>query len=206
MFNGAARARARSSRRISGEPMTKTAPLAQAPAGDDPDQTRRLGKVGVAWRVGGRDFLPYRITLLSKLLDRCTTRMLQSDSGLSVAEWRVLAQLVIASPASVRQLAEQNWVDRAEVSRAAASLEKRGLVERRENVKDRRSPLLFCTDDGRELARKVMPSRLAFHKALTDLLSEDQAQVFENALLTLAAHCVDELERERPRRRSRAPG
>ena len=186
--------------------MTNTAPLAQVPVADDPDETRRLGKASVAWRVGGRDFLPYRIILLSKLLDRCTTRMLQTDSGLSVAEWRVLAQLAISSPASVRQLAEQNWVDRAEVSRAAASLERRGLVERRENVKDRRSPLLFCTDAGRELARKVIPSRLAFHKALTDLLTEDQATVFEKALLTLAAHCVDELERERPRRKNRPQG
>ncbi len=153
-----------------------------------------LGKVGPAWRVGGRDYLPYRITLLAKLLDRCTTRLLQASSGLSVAEWRVLAQLSIASPASVRQLAEQAWVDRAEVSRAAASLERRGLVERRENCKDRRSPLLYCSEPGLAMARQVSPSRHDFHKALTDLLTAEQALQLETSLLILARECVGQLE------------
>ena len=153
-----------------------------------------LGKVGPAWRVGGRDYLPYRITLLAKLLDRCTTRLLQASSGMSVAEWRVLAQLSRASPASVRQLAEQAWVDRAEVSRAAASLERRGLVERRENRKDRRSPLLYCSEQGLAMARQVAPSRHDFHRALTDLLTDEQAQQLEAAMLVLARECVGQLE------------
>ncbi len=145
-------------------------------------------------RVGGPDYLPYRITLLAKLLDRCTTRLLQTNSGLSVAEWRVLAQLALESPSSVRQLAEQAWVDRAEVSRAAASLERRGLIQRQANEKDRRSPLLYCTPDGIEVFRRVAPSRTAFHKCLTGMLAPGQLDQIEAALLTLATHCVDELE------------
>ncbi len=165
-------------------------------AGQDP--CSGLGKVGPAWRVGGKDYLPYRITLLAKLLDRCTNRLLQANTGLSVAEWRVLAQLAISSPASVRQLAEQAWVDRAEVSRAAASLERRELVERRENQKDRRSPLLYCSEKGLALARRVSPSRHEFHRGLTELLTEEQARQFEAAMLILAKHCVDELETDIP--------
>src|SRR5579875_2586165 len=128
--------------------MSKTS-SAPDPGGDPvAEGSEALGQVAAAWRIGGPDYLPYRVTLLAKLLDRCTTRLLQASSGLSVAEWRVLAQLALASPepASVRQLAEQAWVDRAEVSRAAASLERRGYVDRRENAKDRRSPLLFCSE------------------------------------------------------------
>ena len=174
--------------------MTTTTPPIAGTLDDDPVDPGQLGKVGAAWKLGGRDFLPYRITLLAKLLDRCTTRLLLVNSGLTVAEWRVLAQLVIASPASVRQLAEQAWVDRAEVSRAAASLERRGYVERRENPKDRRSPLLYCTDAGRALARRVTPSRQAFHKSLTDLLPGGQTAELEAALLVLAKHCVDQLD------------
>ncbi len=171
---------------------TTTPPRAATDA--DADAIERLGKVGTAWRVGGRDFLPYRVTLLAKLLDRCTTRLLSAGSGLSVAEWRVLAQLVIASPASVRQLAEQAWVDRAEVSRAAASLERQGYVERQDNPKDRRSPLLYCTQAGHALAQQVIPTRHAFHKSLTDLLTLEQTEQLEAALLILAGHCVDELQ------------
>ncbi len=157
-----------------------------------------LGSVGTAWMVGGRDFLAYRVTLLSKLLDRCTTRLLSASSGLSVAEWRALAQLHLSSPMSVRQLAEQAWVDRAEVSRATASLERRGCIERRENPKDRRSPMLYCTPAGNALAEQVLPSRLEFHRSLTSLLTPTQIEELEAALLILARHCVDELEAAPP--------
>ena len=164
----------------------------------DPEGADGLGRVATAWLIGGRDFLPYRITLLARLLDRQTTRLLSESSGLSVAEWRVLAQLSMASPASVRQLADQAWVDRAEVSRAAASLERRGCLERRQNPKDLRSPLLYCTDDGRALAQRVIPSRMQFHKSLTDLLAPAQVAQLEAAMLTLARHCVDQLDDEPP--------
>ena len=174
--------------------MPSTASAAWPKERDQPAPVEGLGCVGTAWGVGGRDFLPYRITLLAKLLDRCTTRLLSTSSGLSVAEWRVLAQLSRASPMSVRQLAEQAWVDRAEVSRAAAALEQRGCVERQANPKDRRSPLLFCTKAGMALAQKVLPSRLQFHASLTALLTPTQIEELESAMLVLARHCVCELD------------
>ena len=163
---------------------------------EESDGAEGLGQIAAAWRIGGPDYLPYRVTLLAKLLDRCTTRLLQASSGLSVAEWRVLAQLALASPASasVRQLAEQAWVDRAEVSRAASSLERRGYVERRENPRDRRSPQLFCSDKGMELYRRVSPSRTEFHRALTHMLGPEQAKQMEAAMLVLARECVGELQ------------
>jgi DNA-binding MarR family transcriptional regulator len=171
------------------------------------EEVEVLGKVARAWRLGGRDYLPYRITLLAKLLDRWNTRLLQESSGLSVAEWRVLAQLSNASPApaSVRQLAEQAWVDRAEVSRAAASLEKRGHIERKDNPKDKRSPLLYCTEQGRTLARRVSATRREFHKGLTDLLSAEQVEALESAMVVLAKSCIDGLEAgaAKPRRAAR---
>ena len=180
--------------------MSNASSSGEAEAAPTADGATALGDVAAAWRIGGPDYLPYRVTLLAKLLDRCTTRLLQASSGLSVAEWRVLAQLALASPASasVRQLAEQAWVDRAEVSRAAASLERRGYVERRENTKDRRSPLLYCSDKGLELYRRVSPSRKAFHRELTAMLGPDQARQMEASMLTLARQCVDELEHDRP--------
>lgn len=186
--------------------MSKPSSMAKSAPEPVPDEIEGLGEVAAAWRVGGPDFLPYRITLLAKLLDRCTTRLLQASSGLSVAEWRVLAQLAIHSPASVRQLAAQAWVDRAEVSRAAASLERHGFVDRRDNPKDRRSPLLYCSEQGLELYRRVAPSRHEFHRSLTRLLGPEQIEQMEAALLTLARQCVDELQNEPLASRSEEPG
>src|SRR5262245_18840392 len=98
-----------------------------------------------AWNLGGIAFLPHQVSLVARLLDRRTTRKLAEDFGLSMAEWRVLAQLAHDSPSSVRDLAEKAYVDRAEVSRATASLVRRKYVRRWDNPDDGRGPLLACT-------------------------------------------------------------
>lgn len=149
-----------------------------------------------SWTLGGADFLPYRISLVARLLDRRTTRMLAEGFGLSVAEWRVLAQLAMSSPSTVRDLAEKGWVDRAEVSRATASLVRRGYVRRWDNPHDRRGPLLSCTREGKTLFRRIRPRRAAFHASLTARLDQSQITALEQALLVLAQVCVLELQRE----------
>src|ERR1700753_468600 len=98
-----------------------------------------------------------RISLLAKLLDRQTATQLQKEAGLSVAEWRVLAQLNAKSPATVRMIADLHWVDRAEVSRPAASLVEKGLVQRRDNPDDKRSTLFSFTPDGLSLFGRMRP-------------------------------------------------
>jgi len=148
-----------------------------------------LGAATIAWSRGP-SAETFRILLLAKMLDRLNTRILQESAGLSLAEWRLLAQLNMESPASVRQLAEWSWVDRAEVSRAAAALEQRGLVERQENPKDRRSPLFFYTAEGRAVAERVLPLRREFLSSLTAKLSKEQREVLEEALLIIAQECV----------------
>ena len=151
-----------------------------------------LGAATIAWSRGP-SAETFRILLLAKMLDRLNTRILQESAELSLAEWRLLAQLSMESPASVRQLAEWSWVDRAEVSRAAAALEKRGLVKREENPKDRRSPLFFFTDEGRAVVDRVLPLRREFLSSLTSKLSKAQREVLEEALLIIAQECVGRL-------------
>jgi DNA-binding MarR family transcriptional regulator len=160
-----------------------------------------------SWNLGGADYLPYKISLVAKLLDRRTTRMLAEEFGLSVAEWRVLAQLAMCECSSVRDLAEQAWVDRAEVSRATASLVRRGYVKRYENPDDRRGPLLSCTRSGQALFRKIRPKRAAFHRSLTSKLDRSQIADLEQALLVLAQVLAAEIRKEAttpPRPRLRA--
>lgn len=155
------------------------------------------------WNLGGAAFLPYRISLVARLLDRRASRLLSKEFGLSVAEWRVLAQLAVASPSSVRDLAEIAWVDRAEVSRATASLVRRGYVERRNNPEDRRGPLLVCTRTGKALFQRILPRRAAFNRSLTSRLNNQQVATLQKALLTVAQTCVMDMQKES---KSRARG
>ncbi len=174
-------------------------PAGQAVPRPAPATPEDLGEVAAAWMLGGPSYLPYRVALLSKMIDRETTRLLYDSAGISLAEWRVLGQLSIAAPATVRSLADKSWVDRAEVSRAAASLEQAGYVERRDNPADRRSTLFSLTPAGRALVDKLRPLRLDFHSSLTGQLTDTQRDTFEEALLILARACMERLRAYRDR-------
>lgn len=190
-----------------GKPHSKVQNTRMKPVSKKSEPVMALDESSPTWNLGGAAFLPYRVSLVARLLDRRTTRMLAEEFGLSVAEWRVIAQLAQDSPSSVRDLAEKAFVDRAEVSRATASLVRRGYVNRWDNPDDRRGPLLACTKQGKALFKKIRPRRIAFHKSLTSRLDRSQVAVLERALLTLAQACVTELQKEttsRVRGRARA--
>src|SRR5690606_35235072 len=148
------------------------------------------------WQIGGPDFLPYRLLLVSKLLDRCTTRLLGTQFSLTVAEWRVLAQLSMDSPSTARRLAERAWVDRAEVSRAVSALIEKGCVSRRDNRHDRPRATRSIPKTGQALHDKIRPQRSAFYGALPSRLTpEDKASV-DRALEEFARFSLDWLEED----------
>jgi DNA-binding MarR family transcriptional regulator len=133
------------------------------------------------WTVDQLDYPTFRVTLLAKVIDRLTIRHLAELDDLAYAEWRVLARLAgMADGGTVGQVAELAWVDRAEVSRAAGALERKGLTGRRDNPQDRRSPILFLTEEGQKRYRATVRWRSAFHDSLLgDLSMEDRATLDE---------------------------
>jgi DNA-binding MarR family transcriptional regulator len=148
--------------------------------------------------------LTYRVSVLAKMLDRRTVATLGDGYHLSIAEWRVLAQLSVRSPSTVRWLAARMRVDRAEVSRAAAALVARRLVRRHADPDDARSVLFTVTSGGAALYRRIMPKRLALHRKLLGILSPDEAEVFFAAVDKLVAQ-LDRDEHAAPTAGSRAP-
>src|ERR1700754_3270447 len=95
------------------------------------------------WQLFDQVHLPYRILLLAKLLDRATARQLRDDEeALTLAEWRVLAHLELLGEASSSRIMSASATDRAEVSRAVASLERADLITRRPDSESRKRLLL----------------------------------------------------------------
>jgi DNA-binding MarR family transcriptional regulator len=117
------------------------------------------------------DFIIYRIGMLRRLLDRYSGPRLTEQSGLLVAEWRVLTHLYSASPMTASDLRRRNHADRAEVSRACASLIDKGLIGRRDDPNDARSGLLFITAAGTRMHDKIIPLRRALENELRGVLS-----------------------------------
>jgi len=127
------------------------------------------------------ELLSYQICILAKLIERTSASELDKAYELGVAEWRVLAQLSVHSPSTVRWIAARMRVDRAEVSRAAAGLIARKLARREADPRDARSVLFSVTDAGRALYRAIMPLRVALHERLLSALTPQ-----ESATLTAA--------------------
>jgi DNA-binding MarR family transcriptional regulator len=131
-----------------------------------------VSKVLDGWIIPGLDYPSFRLVLVAKVMDRLTMRQFDGIDELTYPEWRVLCRLYLSIDGStVRQLAGQAWVDRAEVSRAVAGLEKRGLSDRRANPRDRRMPILFLTAAGRALYEPLIEARHRFHEGILSALS-----------------------------------
>lgn len=139
------------------------------------------------WKLPGLDYSSFRLGLVAKIMDRLSCRHLAGLGNLTFAEWRVLSRLAIARGGlTVKQIAERAWVDRAEVSRAAAALEARGLTRRRENPDDGRTPVLYATEEGLAFYQPVMKARRRFHAAVTQDLSEAELEQLDGLLIKLA--------------------
>ncbi len=131
------------------------------------------------WHLCDLDFPTFRMALLAKAMDRLTIRQLSENFGLSYAQWRVMARLGTApGGATVGQIAQQAWADRAEVSRAVSWLQQKNLLSRREHAEDRRVQVVSLTQEGESLYRKVLATRADFHRKITgDMSPEEVAQL-----------------------------
>jgi DNA-binding MarR family transcriptional regulator len=118
-----------------------------------------------------RSFI-YKIGILRRLLDRYSGPSLTGQSGLTLAEWRVLTNLYSSSPTTSRQLCLQLHADKAEVSRACARLIAQGYASSRIDATDRRSALIVITPRGERLHDEIIPLRQALQTRLEAPLSK----------------------------------
>jgi DNA-binding MarR family transcriptional regulator len=114
----------------------------------------------------------YKIGILRRLLDRYSGPSLAEQTGLTLAEWRVLTNLYSSSPTTSRQLCLRLHADKAEVSRACAALIGRGYASRRIDAADRRSALIVITPRGERLHDEIIPLRKAMQVQLESPLTK----------------------------------
>lgn len=106
------------------------------------------------------DFLPYRLSIASNRVSAAIASAYQALFALKIPEWRLIAVIAEGQGATQQALGVATRMDKVTVSRAAAALVERGLVERRPNPGDQRSHLLALTATGRALYEDVAPKAL----------------------------------------------
>ena len=143
------------------------------------------------WHLFGQDHLPYRLLLLARMIDRRSARDLQRH-GLSLAEWRVLAFVGASGPASASKIGKFGEIDRAEISRAVARLESRGLIERRPDESHRKRFIISPTPAGETLFVQVRDERREFFRRMTRDISPADRAVMDAGLESIALNILKE--------------
>lgn len=138
------------------------------------------------WDLFGDDHIPHRLQLLAKMIDRETSKQLQREFGMSIAEWRVLAYICAAGPASAADVGAASAIDRAEVSRAVAKLERDALIARTVDPRHRKRLILEPTAAGQDSFTRIRSQRRGyFQKIMSDVPQQAREQL-NGALRTIA--------------------
>ncbi|OMC04391.1 MarR family transcriptional regulator [Mycobacterium sp. NS-7484] len=98
------------------------------------------------------------------------------DHGVSTAQIGVLRQLANQPGLSGAELARRLLITPQGVQLALTALEKRGLVERKQDPQHGRILQVFLTDEGRAVASAVVADAVAAHDRVFGVLSEDEQE------------------------------
>ncbi|AKS31885.1 MarR family winged helix-turn-helix transcriptional regulator [Mycolicibacterium goodii] len=104
------------------------------------------------------------------------------DHGVSTAQIGVLRQLSNEPGLSAAQLARRLLITPQGVQLALTALEKRGLVERKQDPQHGRILQVFLTDEGRAVASAVVADAVAAHEKVFGVLSRDEQEQLRGLL------------------------
>ena len=149
-------------------------------------------------------FAPYRLAVAAHIVSRALSSIYTKEFGLSIPEWRALANLGRFGPLNAGELAERSSMEKPKVTRALQRLEARGLTQRAIVSADRRQVRLTLTRRGRLQFRQIAGFALEWEAELLDALSPAERTAFGRILTKLMRRAED--MRAKAARAGRSPG
>lgn len=123
-------------------------------------------------------FLPYRLSVLSNTVSGRIAKSYERQFGLTIPEWRVMAVLGRFPGLTAAEVTERTAMDKVQVSRAVARLQKTARIEQRAVEGDRRSRHLFLTTEGHAVYSEIVPLAREYERRVTaDLSAAERAQL-----------------------------
>lgn len=132
------------------------------------------------------EFAPYRIVALGHAISGRLARAYRGEN-ITIPEWRVLAVIGEADHVAARDVVRRTPMDKMTVSRAVASLEQKGFVNRAADAGDRRVSMLSLSSEGRKLFDRVAAMALDFEADLLSTLTPEEAAAFGAVMEKLEA-------------------
>ena len=138
------------------------------------------------WFMSNQYFIPHRLMLLARMIDRETARDLQRDFSITAAEWRALGYICTTGSSSAAQICVAFEVDRAEVSRAVARLLESKLIQRGQ-ARDRENRLVLTpTPRGEKLHDRIKAKRRKYFEWILQDLDSSERDALDCALGKIA--------------------
>jgi DNA-binding MarR family transcriptional regulator len=133
-------------------------------------------------------FLTYRLNTLAQLANRAGARWHQQVSGLTLAEWRIIATLGFFGHMSPSDLANRTMMDKAVISRVKTSLTGKGLIFDDADSGDSRKRILGLTDEGGQLYQSTMPAAQERQEELLGLFNDEELETLIRSFEKLQSH------------------
>ena len=141
-----------------------------------------------------RDFVSYRLSVLSRVLDRTTEARMTKASPLALTENRILGLFFEGNVTTVRAIAKEMCLDKAQVSRAMSKLVKQGFASRTIDPVDRRSAEFRITPKGREYYAAHIAIARKMQEAMLTHLTTDEIEKMDAAISKLMAFAEERAE------------
>ena len=120
--------------------------------------------------------------MLAERVSRAVAQVYEDRFDLTRSEWRVIAALGVNRRMAAKDLGPYSTLDKMQVSRAVARLEKAGHVEREENRRDRRTMILRLTPSGLALYGKIVPLVVARESYLLEAISAEERAALDRQM------------------------
>jgi DNA-binding MarR family transcriptional regulator len=131
--------------------------------------------------------LGYLIFEVSRLLKRRFEEEAKGH-GITLAQWRALAQIALHEGITQRELADSIDADPMTISGILDRLEKRGLIDRFADPSDSRAKLARLTPEGQHLFGTARKVGLAMYETAVQGLSAEERAVMISALQKMRAN------------------
>jgi len=128
------------------------------------------------------------VHVLANLISHGFADHLESEHGLTVADWRVMLVLGREPGLTAAEITSRWAMDKMAISRSIRRLTDAGLIARERNPEDRRAYHLSLTASGRALHRAVMPGATRRYREFVGCLSKREFETLRRALAKLIAH------------------
>ena len=145
------------------------------------------------------EFLLFRLSRVARRVVAACANVYMDEFGLSVTEWRLLAQIGRFGTISATEVSELTSMDRVSISRAASKCLKEGLIHEEQSPEDRRTKVLSFTPKGLALYRRIIPKSCELADGIEAGLTVQEVKTLKKLLKKLDDHVVKHsLDNEAP--------